>query len=92
MPRSESDARAPSSSAALLTHQGYRYAVVTIANGLNGVEAELWYLPPGDDTTTPAWKYFDRRTGIQDQAREQVERDFKAWVEGQLEGLGGGRA
>jgi hypothetical protein len=26
------------------------------------------------------------------EARGQVERDFKAWVEGQLEGLGEGRA
>jgi hypothetical protein len=47
---------------ALFTHEGYRYTVVTIANGVNGVEAELWYVPPGDDTKTPASKYFGRRT------------------------------
>jgi hypothetical protein len=72
--------------AALFTHEGYRYTVVVIANGVNGVEAELWYLPPGSDTKTPAWKYFGRRTaGIATEARDQVERDFKAWVEGQAE-------
>lgn len=74
--------------AALFTHEGYRYTVVTIASGLHGVEAGLWYVPPGDDTNTPAWNYFGRRTaGIAAEARDQVERDFKAWVEGQLEGL-----
>ncbi len=74
----------------MFTHQGYRYTVVT-ANGANGVEAELWYVPPGSDPKTPAWKYFGRRTaGIPAEARDQVERDFKAWVEGQLEGLDGG--
>ena len=76
--------------AAMFTHEGYRYTVVTIANGLNGVEAELWYLAPGSDTKTPAWKDFARRTaGIPAEARDQVERDFKAWVEGQIEGLAG---
>ncbi len=68
------------------THEGYRSTVVTIANGVNGVEAELWYVPPGDDTKTPAWKYFGRRAaGIPAEARDQVEWDFKACVEGQLE-------
>jgi len=79
--------------AALFTHQGYRYTVVTIANGIQGVEAELWLScgtpPPGDDTKTPAWKYFGRRTaGIPAEARDQVERDSQAWVEGQLEAEG----
>jgi len=51
--------------------------------------AELWYAPPGDDTKTPAWKYFGRRTaGIPAEARDQVERDSQAWVEGQLEAEG----
>jgi len=27
--------------AALFTHEGYRYTVVTIANGIQGTEAEL---------------------------------------------------
>jgi hypothetical protein len=76
--------------AALCTHEGYRYTVVTIANGGQGVEAELWYVPPRDDTKTRAWKYFGRRTAGSE-ARDQVERAFKAWVEGQLEGLDGGR-
>jgi hypothetical protein len=68
------------------THESYRSTVVTIANGVNGVEAQLWYVPPGDDTTTPAWKYFGRRAaGIPAEARDHVERDFKACVEGQLE-------
>ena len=76
--------------AALLTHEGYRYTVVTIANGIHGTGAELWYVPPGDDTKTAAWKYFGRRTaGIPAEARDQVERDFKTWVEGQIEGLAG---
>jgi hypothetical protein len=76
--------------AALFTHEGYRYTVVTIANGVNGAEAELWYVPPGSDPTPPAWKYFGRRTAgiIPAEARDQVERDFKAWVEGQLEAEG----
>jgi hypothetical protein len=78
---------AEAGTAALFTHEGYRYTVVTIASGLHGVEAGLWYVPPGDDTNTPAWNYFGRRTaGIAAEARDQVERDFKAWVEGQLEG------
>ena len=72
------------------THEGYRFTVVTIANGVNGVEAELWYVPPGDDTKTPAWKYFGRRTaGIPGEARDQVERNFRSWVEGQIEGTDG---
>ena len=76
--------------AALFTHEGYRYTVVTIANGVQGVEGELWYVPAGDDTKTPAWRYFGRRTaGISAEARDQVERDFKAWVEGQVEANGG---
>jgi len=75
--------------AALFTHEGYRYTVVTIANGVNGLEAELWYLPPGADTKTPAWQYFARRSaGIPAEAPDRVERDFRAWVEG----LDGGRA
>jgi hypothetical protein len=70
----------------MFTHEGYRYTVVTIANGVNRVEAELWYLPAGDDTKPPAWKYFGRRTaGLGAEARGQVEHDFKAWVEGQAE-------
>jgi hypothetical protein len=41
------------------------------------------------DAKTPAWKYFGRRpAGIPAEARNQVERDFKAWVEGQLEAEG----
>jgi len=53
---------AEAGTAALFTHEGYRYTVVTIASGLHGVEAGLWYVPPGDDTNTPAWNYFGRRT------------------------------
>ncbi len=76
--------------AMLFIHEGYRYTVVTIANGLNGVEAELWYVPAGHDTKTPAWKYFGRGTSrTPAEARDQVERDFKAW--GQLEAEGEGR-
>jgi hypothetical protein len=79
--------------AALFTHEGHRYTVVTIVNGVNGVEAELWYVPPGDDTTTPPWKYFGRRrtAGISIEAHDQVEATFKAWVEGQLEAEGESR-
>ena len=42
--------------AAMFTHEGYRYTVVTIANGVSGVEAELWFVPPADGTKTPAWQ------------------------------------
>ena len=74
---------------ALFTHQGYRYTVVMIANGVNGVETELRCLPPRDDTKTPASKYFGRRAArTPAEARDHVERDFKAWVEGKPEGLG----
>ena len=86
----DEDERVQSSAAALFSHQGYCYTIVTIASGLHGVEAELWYVLPGDDMKTPAWKYFTRRTaGLPAEARDQVERDFKAWVEGQVEANGG---
>jgi len=40
--------------AVLFFHQGYRYTVVVaITSGIQGVEAELWYVPPGDNTKTP---------------------------------------
>lgn len=77
--------------AALCTYQRYSYTIVTIANGVQGVEAELWFVPPGDETKTPAWKYFGRSTaGSPAEARDQVDRDFKAWVDGQLEAEGPG--
>lgn len=78
--------------ATLFIHEGYRYTVVTIANGLNGVEAELWHVPPGHDSKTPAWKYFGRRTaGTAAEARNQVARDLRAYVDGQLEAEGESR-
>ena len=81
--------------AAMFTHEGYRYTVVMIANGLvpKTTEAELWYYPPGAQASGSTWKYFGRRSaGGPAEARDQVEAAFKAWIEGQLEGLDGGRA
>jgi hypothetical protein len=80
----------PAAGAAFLEYEGYRFTIVTVLNGLHGSEAELWYLPPAADAADskePRWTYYGRRTATgQAEARDQVERDFRAWVEGQLEG------
>ncbi len=74
--------------AAMFTHEGYRYTVVMIANGAlpKTTEAELWYYPPGAQANGSTWKYFGRRSaGGPAEARDQVERDFKASVDAQAE-------
>jgi hypothetical protein len=72
--------------AALREHQGYRFAIATIANGAkpHAVEAELWYLAPGEEEEPSStillgrWRYFRRcvaESGAE--AVQRVEADFK---------------
>ncbi len=89
------DARTEAAAAALLMYEGYRYTIVTVANGAvpKQAEAELWYYPPGVKTSADRWKFFGRRTAADAAtAQESVVGAFKAWVEGRQEAEGGGDA
>jgi hypothetical protein len=81
--------RTQASTATFRFHLGYRYTVVTIANGAQPgtAEAELWWDRPGEQD--PRWRYFRRHvaaTGAE--AARRVEADFREWVEGQMEAEG----
>jgi hypothetical protein len=78
-------------SAALREHAGYVYSIATIVNTVERgtVEAELWYVLPGErqvDAGLRRRRYFRRsvdKTGAE--ASRRVEREFKEWVEGRQE-------
>jgi hypothetical protein len=75
--------------AALRYYQGYRYTVVTIANGAqpHTVEAELRWDRPSEKEGG-RWRYFRRQASeTAEDAVRRVEADFKEWVEGQLEAI-----
>jgi len=52
----------PPGGAALRLYQGYRYTIVTIANGAtpHPIEAEPWYAAINEDGTLGRWTYFRR--------------------------------
>ena len=79
----------PEAFAAIRTYQGYRYTIVTIANGAKShtAEAELWWQKASEGTTAK-WHYFRRHvaaTGTE--AAKRVESEFREWVDGQREAL-----
>jgi hypothetical protein len=78
---------APGPGAALREYRGYRYTIVTIANGAqpHTSEAELWYAAL-DGETVGRWYYFRRYVSAQaGQAARRVEADFTQWLDGRLE-------
>ena len=77
--------------AALRSYEGYRYTVVTFANGAppHPIEAELWYAALDDSGKVGRWYYFRRCVSAQPgDAERRVEADFMHWVDGRLEAEG----
>jgi hypothetical protein len=74
--------------AALRNYEGYRYTIVTIANGAkpHPIEAELWYAAMAEDGTVGRWYYLRRYASENPgDAEHRVESDFTQWVDGRLE-------
>jgi hypothetical protein len=74
--------------AAIRFYQGYRYTIVTIANGAkpHPIEAELWYALVDESGKVGRWTYFRRYGSAHPgDAERRVETDFTQWVDGRLE-------
>jgi len=79
--------------AAIRLYRGYRYTIVTIANGAkpHPIEAELWCAALAEDGTVGRSYYFRRYASAQPgDAERRIEADFTQWVDGRIEAEGSG--
>ena len=85
---------APQPGAAMREYRGYRYTIVTIANGAKPAPtaAELWYAALDESGKIGRWYYFRRYASAHpDDAERRVEADFTEWVDERPEAREHGR-